>query len=119
MNMNAADSAEWESWPADVVVSEATTFAERAQMLVGLREEQLKRKIGAPSELVGGTQWESASRQSILQADRDLRYFHLLPHAIVSFAIADGFVARDDYMPKWRRCPPDFESRLRGAYAPE
>ena len=59
MNMNAADSAEWKSWPADVVVSEATTFAERARMLVGLPEEQLKRELGAPSELVGGSPWES------------------------------------------------------------
>jgi hypothetical protein len=55
----------------------------------------------------------------ILQADRDLRYFDLLPHVVVSFAIAAGLVARVGYMPKWRKCPPQSVAAVGGAYAPQ
>jgi hypothetical protein len=113
------DASEWESWPADVALSEANLFAERAQNLVGVSEEQLKLQLGPPGEEAPGTRWETANRELILQADHDLRYFDLLPHVIVSFAIADGLVARVGYMPKWRKCPPEHVSSLHGAFAPE
>jgi hypothetical protein len=119
MNTGPAGATEWESWPADVALREVTSFAERAETLTGLSEEQLKRQLGLPGEEAPGTRWESATREVILQADRDLRYFDLLPHVVVSFAIAGGLVARVGYMPKWRRCPAGFASNLRGAYAPE
>ena len=117
--MDHADTAGWDSWPAEVALSEATSFEERAHALTGISEEQLKLQIGSPGEEAPGTRWESATRELILQADRDLRYFNLLPHVIVSFAVSAGLVARVAYMPKWRRCPPEFASKLLGAYAPD
>jgi len=117
--MDAIDSAEWESWPADVTLREVTSFAECAQAFTGLSEVELKGKLGVPGEETRGTRWKSASGELILQADRDLRYFELLPHVIVAFAIAGGIVARVHYMPKWRSCPPAFASTLGDAYAPK
>ena len=117
--MNPVELDGWESWPADVALGEVTSFAQRAQTLTGLSEEQLKRQLGPPGEEAPGTRWESASREVILQADRDLRYFDLLPHVIVLFAIARGVVARVGYVPKWRKCPPELATNLHGAYAPE
>lgn len=119
MNMDPVTAAGWESWPEDVALREVTSFAVRAQGLSDLSQAQLKRQLGVPGEETPGTRWESASHELMLQADRDLRYFDLLPHVIVSFSIAAEVVARVGYMPKWRRCPPEFVSNLGGAYAPE
>jgi|SRR5882672_495643 len=113
------DSAEWESWSPAAVARETASFEERAKSLIGLRDEQLTYQLGVPDEEVAGTRWESAGGELILHADRDLRYFGLLPHVIVSFAVASGCVARVLYTPKWRRCPANFVGELRRAYAPE
>ena len=102
-----------------MALREAKSFAERAEALTGFPEEQLTRQLGLPGEEAPGTRWESADRALILQADRDLRYFNLLPHVIVSFAISAGTVARVGYLPKWRKCPPQFVGALGGAYAAE
>lgn len=112
------DAAGWESWSEDVALREVTSFAERAQGLVGHSEAELKRQLGFPGQETPGTQKWSASHE-LTVADRDLRYFHLLPHVIVSFSIAADVVAFVGFMPKWRSCPPEFISKLGGAYAPE
>ena len=117
--MATVDGPGWEIWPEDVALREVTSFAERAEALTGLSEEQLTRQVGLPSEEAPGTRWESADRALILQADRDLRYFNLLPHVVVSFAISAGIVVRVGYLPKWRKCPPHLVGTLGGAYAPE
>jgi hypothetical protein len=111
--------AGWESWSSEVVALEAASFDSQAQSLIGRSDEQLKHQLGVPDEDLSGTRWESAEGELLLQADRDLRYFGLLPHVVVSFAIAAGCVARVLYSPKWRRCPANFVSDLRRAYAPE
>ena len=67
MNMDPVTAAGWESWPADVALREVTSFAERAQGLLGLSEAQLKRQLGLPGEETPGTRWESASHELILQ----------------------------------------------------
>ena len=115
MNSDHESSAAWESWPPDVVNSEVTAFAERAIALTGISERDLELNLGAPGEKTAGTRWESADRRAILQADRDLRYYDLLPHVVVSFAILNGRVARVLYVPKWRRCPAEFATKLLGS----
>jgi hypothetical protein len=119
MNVDPITAAGWESWPPEAVTDEVTAFAERAAVLTGISEEDLKSQFREPDEETPGTRWESADHIVTLQADRDLRYFDLLPHVIVSFSIAAEVVARVGFMPKWRRCPPEFVSNLDGAYAPE
>jgi hypothetical protein len=109
----------WESWSPEVVRPEVTSFEGRANALTGLSEAELKSRLGPPGEQTSGTRWESASGEIILQADRDLRYFSILPHVVVSFAIANGFVARVAYLPKWRRCPSEIASNLSDSYAPK
>ena len=42
MNVDPLNTDGWESWPEEVALSEAASFAGRAQMLKGLSEEQLK-----------------------------------------------------------------------------
>src|SRR5207245_10185726 len=102
--MDAIDSAEWESWPADVTLREVTSFAECAQAFTGLSEVELKGKLGVRGEETRGTRWRSARGELILQAARDIRYFELLPHGIVAFAIAGGIVARVQYLYAIRTC---------------
>jgi hypothetical protein len=114
--MDTSDTANWDSWPVEVVFPEVESFQVRAQTLLGLFEEQLRLQLGQPGEVSAGTRWETANRELILQADRDLRYFDVLPHVVVSFAIADAIVKRVTYWPKWRRCPPECESQLGGGY---
>ena len=119
MNVDVTAGEGWECWSPDVVERELTSFEAQARALTGLTEDELKQRLGSPNEEVGGTRWESASGTLILQADRDLRYFALLPHVVVCFAVAGSTVARISYMPKWRRCPAGVANRLGGAYAPE
>ena len=104
----------WESWSPEVVTAEAESFQETAALVVGLSEEELILRFGTPGEQVAGTCWMSAKGQPILQADRDVRYFALLPHTIVVFAMARGRIARVSYLPKWRRCPAEFADFLMG-----
>ena len=110
----------WESWPPEIVVEEASSFKERADQLIGTAADELEVLLGTPGETVRGTQWSAKGGEAILHADRDLRYFNLLPHVVVAFAVAGGRVARISYLPKWRRCPAEFPATLLNAfYAPE
>jgi hypothetical protein len=97
-----------------------TAFVEqRAAVLTGISEEDLKSQFGAPDEETPGTRWGSADDIVTLQADRDLRYFQLLPHAVVSFSLVGQHVARISFCPKWRQCPPEFVKLLGAAFAPD
>jgi hypothetical protein len=110
----------WESWPPEAITDEATAFVEqRAAALTGISEEDLKSQFGAPDEETPGTRWMSADDVVTLQADRDLRYFQLLPHVVVSFSLVGEHVARIHFSPKWRQCPPEFAKLLGASFAPE
>lgn len=111
---------QWESWPQEAITDEVTAFVDqRYAALTGISEEDLKSQFGAPDEEMGGTRWMSADDIVTLQADRDLRYFQLLPHVVVSFAIVAEHVVRISFSPKWRKCPPEFVNLLGAAFAPE
>ena len=110
----------WENWPPEVITDEVIAFVEqRAAVLTGISEEDLKSQFGVPDEEMPGTRWMSADDTVTLQADRDLRYFRLLPHVVVSFSLVCECVARIHYSPKWRRCPPEFAKLLGASFAPE
>jgi len=42
-----------------------------------------------------------------------------LPHTVVSFSVLGERIVKVSYIPKWRRCRPEFVHTLGGVYAHE
>jgi hypothetical protein len=107
-----------EPWDRSTVESEIALFRARGE-LKGLIEDEIRRLFGEPDlVMTPGVQETSPDGKVIFAADKDLRYFQLLPHTCVNISVLDGRVGRVGYWAKWRICPAEKREALGLQYAP-
>jgi hypothetical protein len=106
-----------EPWDRGTVEGEIAAFQANGS-LDGLTEQEVRQRFGEPDDVMPGLSSQSPDGQVLFEAEKDLRYFGLLPHTCVNISFVAGRVGHVGYWAKWRTCPSDRRDSLGKQYAP-
>lgn len=109
----------WECWDWETVVSDIEEFGWPVRMR-GLTEAEVLQELGEPDDVIAPGLVETAPDGTVVFiAEKDLRYYGVMPHTCANVSIAAGKVGRAGFWAKWKRCPVSARDELGRQYAPE